>query len=102
MIRLHDFRREIGLLLPALALLLLGAVGPGARVESVEDGEQRHSIPSTATFYRDVLPILQGRCQICHRAGGIAPARFETYEQTRPYAAAISAAARDKSMPPWF
>jgi hypothetical protein len=49
-----------------------------------------------------VLPILQERCQICHRAGGIAPTRFETYEQTRPYSAAIAAAAQDKSMPPWF
>ena len=28
--------------------------------------------------------------------------RFETYEQTRPYAGAIAAAAQNKSMPPWF
>jgi hypothetical protein len=102
MIRLHDFRKEIGLLVSALALVLMGAVGPGARVESVQDAEQEHSTQSTATFYRDVLPILQERCQICHRAEGIAPTRFETYEQTRPFAAAIATATQDKSMPPWF
>jgi mono/diheme cytochrome c family protein len=57
---------------------------------------------ATATFYRDILPILQQRCQICHRADGIAPTAFETYQQARPYAAAIKAATQDKSMPPWF
>jgi len=63
---------------------------------------QQRTATSAPTFYRNVLPILQERCQICHRAESIAPMRFETYEQTRPYAAAIAAATRDKSMPPWF
>jgi hypothetical protein len=54
------------------------------------------------TFYRDVLPILELHCQSCHRAGGIAPMPFETYEETRPFAGAIARAAQDKSMPPWF
>jgi hypothetical protein len=53
-------------------------------------------------FYRDVLPILQAHCESCHRAGGIAPMSFETYEGTRGYAEAIRGATRDKSMPPWF
>jgi mono/diheme cytochrome c family protein len=53
-------------------------------------------------FYRDVLPILQGHCQVCHRAGGIAPMAFETFEQTRPYAEAIRAAVEKRNMPPWF
>lgn len=54
------------------------------------------------TFYRDVLPILQNRCQDCHRSGGIAPMPLQTYEQARPFADAIHAATRQKSMPPWF
>jgi hypothetical protein len=67
-----------------------------------------HSLPSQdkaqkqATFYRDVLPIVQGHCQVCHRAGGIAPMALETYEQTRPYAAAIRMATEKRTMPPWF
>jgi hypothetical protein len=55
-----------------------------------------------ATFYRDVLPILQAHCQQCHRAQGIAPMAFESYEQTRPYAEAIHLATQSKAMPPWF
>src|SRR5216684_6809188 len=54
------------------------------------------------TFYRDVLPILELHCLGCHRAGGIAPMPFETYEETRPFAGAIRRATQEKSMPPWF
>jgi hypothetical protein len=54
------------------------------------------------TFYRDVLPILEQHCQSCHRAGGIAPMPFETYEETRLFAGAIRRATQEKSMPPWF
>ena len=54
------------------------------------------------TFYRDVLPILQNRCQECHRPGQIAPMPFTTYEQTRPWAKAIREAVRTRKMPPWF
>ncbi len=54
------------------------------------------------TFYKDVLPILQLRCQGCHRKGEMAPMTLETYRETRPFAAAIRNATQNKSMPPWF
>jgi hypothetical protein len=54
------------------------------------------------TFYRDVLPILQNRCQECHRQGQMAPMAFTTYQQTRPWAKAIREAVRTRKMPPWF
>jgi hypothetical protein len=54
------------------------------------------------TFYRDVLPILQQHCQVCHRRGEIAPMPFMTYQEAKPWATAISKAVRSKVMPPWF
>src|ERR671910_3295545 len=54
------------------------------------------------TFYKDVLPILQDRCQECHRAGEIGPASFVTFKETRPWAKAIREAVLSKKMPPWF
>ncbi len=54
------------------------------------------------TFYRDVLPILQNRCQECHRQGQMAPMAFTTYQQARPWAKAIREAVRTRKMPPWF
>lgn len=53
------------------------------------------------TFYRDVLPILQKRCQECHRAGEAAPMALMTYEQARPWAKSIRQAVVSKRMPPW-
>jgi hypothetical protein len=72
-----------------------------AAVPSIVGGPERTTAASP-TFYRDVLPILQQRCQPCHRAGEIAPMAFMTYEETRPFAAAIAADARTRKMPPWF
>jgi len=64
--------------------------------------KQEKAEPQPPTFYRDVLPILQQRCQSCHRAGSIAPMPFESYEQTRRFAVAIRQDVEAKSMPPWF
>ena len=54
------------------------------------------------TFYREVLPILQSHCQVCHRAGEIAPMPLGTYVQTRAYAAKMKRMTTAKIMPPWF
>ncbi|MBI3694913.1 MAG: thiol-disulfide isomerase [Acidobacteria bacterium] len=53
------------------------------------------------TFYKDVLLILQQRCQTCHRPGEIGPMALETYKDTRPWAKAIREAVILKRMPPW-
>jgi len=58
--------------------------------------------PSTPTFFRDVVPILQQHCQSCHRPGEIANISFVTYPETRQWAAGIRDAVRVKAMPPWF
>jgi hypothetical protein len=57
--------------------------------------------PQSVTFYRDVLPILQERCQSCHRAGEIGPMPLGTYTETRPWAKAIRQAVVTRKMPPW-
>jgi hypothetical protein len=57
---------------------------------------------SSVTFNKDVLPILQRECQVCHRPGEIGPMPFLTYEGTRPWAKAIKVAVLSKKMPPWF
>ena len=54
-----------------------------------------------ATFNKDLLPILQGKCQECHRSGEIGPMSLMTYDQVRPWAKAIKTAVLTKKMPPW-
>ena len=60
------------------------------------------NIPDPVTFHRDVLPLLQQRCQQCHRPGEVAPMSLLTYKETRPWAASIREAVLLKKMPPWF
>ena len=54
------------------------------------------------TFNRDIFPILQKRCQSCHRPGQIGPMPLMTYAQVRPWAKAVRDAVKLKKMPPWF
>jgi hypothetical protein len=54
------------------------------------------------TFNRDVAPILQARCQSCHRPGQAAPMPLLTYQDARPWAKAIRNAVATRKMPPWF
>ena len=56
---------------------------------------------STVLFHKDVEPILQARCQECHRAGEVGPMPLMTYEQVRPWAKAIKSAVVERKMPPW-
>lgn len=85
---------QVRSLLVFLALLVIGVLA------AFGQGERRETLKPT--FYREVLPILQGHCQVCHRAGGIASMAFETYQETRRYATAIRVAAEKRTMPPWF
>jgi len=57
--------------------------------------------PAQVTFYKDVLPILQNKCQGCHRPGQLAPISFTTYRETRPWAEAMRTVVLSRKMPPW-
>ncbi len=54
------------------------------------------------TFNKEVLPILEKRCQDCHRPGEVAPMALLTYQDARPWAKSIRQAVLTKKMPPWF
>ncbi len=71
-------------------------------VLSAAEAQPSSSKVQPPTFYRDVLPILQDHCQVCHRPGEIAPMPLVSYEQTRSWAAALKQAVQSKQMPPWF
>ena len=60
------------------------------------------TVASTPTFYKDIVPVLQNRCQECHRPGEATPMSFMSYSEVRPWAKAIKTAVLTKKMPPWF
>jgi peroxiredoxin len=53
------------------------------------------------SYYRDVLPILQNRCQQCHRKGEIGPFALSDYEVVRNWGPTIRDAVAQRRMPPW-
>jgi hypothetical protein len=53
------------------------------------------------TFTKDIAPILQQKCESCHRDGSIAPMSLVSYEETRPWAASIKDEVSARRMPPW-
>jgi len=53
------------------------------------------------TFAKDIAPILQAKCEECHRKGTAAPMSLVTYQETRPWAKAIRERVITRNMPPW-
>ena len=63
--------------------------------------------PAEPTFTKDILPIIQENCQICHRPQGlnlggmVAPMALMTYEDVKAYTVEIEMAVESGYMPPW-
>src|SRR5438309_2208336 len=57
--------------------------------------------PKAPTFTRDVAPILQAKCEACHRADSMAPMSLTNYQEARPWAKSIKAPVSARQMPPW-
>lgn len=55
----------------------------------------------TVTFSKDIAPIFQDKCEVCHRAGSMAPMSLVTYQETRPWVKAIRERVITRNMPPW-
>jgi hypothetical protein len=55
----------------------------------------------TVTFARDIAPLLQKHCQLCHSPGGIGPMPLITYQDTRRWAPIIKQRVMQQAMPPY-
>src|SRR5258708_35128443 len=87
--------KTLAIVIAALGMLFLAGL-------AAQTAGQKTQAVSTPTFYKDIVPILQDKCQSCHRSGEAAPMPLVTYDQTRPWAGKIAAAVEMKMMPPWF
>ncbi|MEX2285009.1 MAG: hypothetical protein WEE89_21155, partial [Gemmatimonadota bacterium] len=57
--------------------------------------------PDDPTFTRDIAPIMQAKCQVCHRPNSIAPMSLLTYQDVKPFAFLIKNRVQSRTMPPW-
>ena len=87
--------------------LAIGVVCSGIIVGPGWAADDAPSRTGRVTFTKDILPILQGQCQDCHRPGGDtvagvgAPMPLITYEETRPWARSMAKMVQSREMPPW-
>jgi len=83
-----------------LASLAIGAAVVGACGGGNSDGPDA-PVASGRTYYQDVKPILDAKCTMCHRTGGIAPFALGSYEDVADRVGVVKQAIADGTMPPW-
>jgi peroxiredoxin len=63
--------------------------------------ERKIQRDGAVTYYRDVAPILQSRCQECHRPGQVGPFALMTFKQAVNWADDVKDYTQSHQMPPW-
>jgi hypothetical protein len=86
--RVATLQRTIGRFLAVAAVLAVPA-SAGAQA------------PERPTFTKDVAPIFQEKCQVCHRSGQMGPMSLVTYQEVRPWVRSIRTKVATRMMPPW-
>ncbi|HET6585028.1 MAG TPA: hypothetical protein VFG69_16340, partial [Nannocystaceae bacterium] len=96
-----------------IALLLLAAptlacVSASAHGDDDDDDASASSSSSAddavadeVAFYEDIAPILAEHCTGCHREGGVAPFVLTSYADAVQWAAPLSMAIEQRTMPPF-
>jgi peroxiredoxin len=93
----YDLRQALDEVLAGKAVSEPATLAIGCPIQRAEPTRSGGAV----TFYRDVLPILQDRCQQCHRPGEVAPFSLMTYRQAVNWAADIKEYTQNHKMPPW-
>jgi peroxiredoxin len=65
----------------------------GRAAKTRDDGE--------ITFTKHIVPILQNKCQECHRPGAIGPMALQKYDDVAGWAEMIREVVSERRMPPW-
>ena len=93
----HDLREALGEVLAGKTVSQPVTTAVGCPIVL----EEARLITTKLTYYKDVLPILQNRCQVCHRPGETGPFSLMTYAQAVNWAADIKEYTQSRAMPPW-
>jgi peroxiredoxin len=92
----HDLRLALDELLAGRPVTLQFTQAGGCPIS-----RHRRSDKVTVTWNRDVLPIVQGHCQGCHRPGQSAPFSLLSHDDAVAWAGAMREVVEEGRMPPW-
>src|SRR5262245_834312 len=88
-------RKGVSRLVTAAALVMAATAAPPEAAAQASDAGR------PLTYTKDVAPIFQEKCEVCHRPGNIGPMSLVTYEDARPWIRSIKARVASREMPPW-
>jgi hypothetical protein len=81
-------------------LMVPGMVALAAILAAAPAQAQNRS--EAPTFAKDIAPIFQEKCEICHRAEGMAPMSLASFAEVRPWVRSIKTRVQGRDMPPWY
>ncbi len=96
-----DLQNAITNLLSNQPIRITKTIPVGCPITSISSTGTKVETKSGLTFYRDIEPILQNRCQSCHRPGAVGPFSLLTYKQSKKWAEDIKNYTHERKMPPW-
>mgnify|MGYP001820118634 CR=1 FL=1 len=82
-----------------LLSFLVAACGSDSSSPTTEVDAGETSAP--LTYYKDIKPIIDGKCGTCHVADGIAPFTLDSYEDALAHSGPSMLAINAGIMPPW-
>jgi mono/diheme cytochrome c family protein len=69
---------------------------------SARTGLRAQQAASAITYTRNVAPIIQKKCQVCHQPDSIGPMSLLTYDDVKQNAQSIKNRVTKRLMPPWY
>jgi hypothetical protein len=79
------------------SLFLLHGTGAASKEETKDRAKEREPV----TYAKQVLRIIQDKCQSCHHPGTAAPFSLLTYKDAVHWSGTIREVISEKRMPPW-
>lgn len=95
----HDLKEAVGAVLAGRPIAHAERPAFGCALRFTMPGNTMKL--AKVTYARDIAPIIQQKCQECHRAGEVAPFALENYKQAANWAQQIKTYTSNRKMPPW-
>jgi hypothetical protein len=87
--------------LVAIALGSAGVLSGALHLAAVGAQNGAGAAKPAVTFAKDVAPIMQEKCQVCHQPNSIGPMPLVTYDDAKSFARSIKTRVQARMMPPW-
>ena len=95
----EDLKRAIHQLLDGQAITVSETPVDGCEITR---SMIRKTTMNDLEYHRDIAPLLDRKCNICHREGTAAPFPLQSLAEVAANAAMIARVVEDERMPPWF